>query len=124
MHTPTRTCAPAPPDKRAFGKAVGDELLQRHGKKRYYPLREIRAALRRRDLPLDLDCWAYAAYASPEDFRQHHLETGEVCDYATMKSEMFAAMTDGASTSWFDLDMSWLEWPDFDFSSLFDFFDF
>jgi len=42
-----------------------------------------------------------------------------------MKSEMAAAITDGASSSWFDFDfdLSWLEWPDFDVPSIFDIFD-
>jgi len=37
-----------------------------------------------------------------------------------MKAEMVSAMTDGASTSWFDTDMSWLEWPDVDLSAIFE----
>jgi hypothetical protein len=40
-----------------------------------------------------------------------------------MRAEMVSAMTDGASSSWFDIDTSWLEWPDIDLSSIFDFFD-
>jgi hypothetical protein len=37
-----------------------------------------------------------------------------------MRSQMVSAVTDGASVSWFDVDFSWLEWPDFDFSGSFD----
>jgi hypothetical protein len=40
-----------------------------------------------------------------------------------MKAQMAHAITDGASDSWFDFDLSWLEWPDFDLPSIFDVFD-
>jgi hypothetical protein len=121
---PTSTCAQKPTDLRAFGKAVGDDLIKHHGKHPYYSVKQIRRSVKRLDFPLDWDCWAYALYSSPADFEAQHAATGEVCDYAAMKSEMFSAMTDGASSSWFDLDMSWLEWPDIDFSSIFDSIDF
>jgi hypothetical protein len=62
-------------------------------------------------------------YSSRKNFDEHHAATREVCDYASMKSEMTAAMTDGASDSWFNIGMSWLEWPDIDLSSIFDVFD-
>ncbi len=41
-----------------------------------------------------------------------------------MKTEMTSALTDGASNSWSDLDLSWLEWPDIELPSIFDFIDF
>ena len=63
-------------------------------------------------------------YSSHKNFDAHHAATVEVCDYAAMKGEMTAAMTDDASKSWFDIDMSWLEWPDIDLSSIFDALDF
>jgi hypothetical protein len=64
-----------------------------------------------------------ALYASPADFTAYHDEIGEQCDYASMKAEMTAALTDGASGSWFDVDLSWLDWPDIELPSIFDFFD-
>lgn len=39
-----------------------------------------------------------------------------------MKSEMLSSVSTASDTSWFDIDLSWLEFPDIDFS-LFDFFD-
>jgi len=116
------TCLHCPPDKRAFGKSVGDRLLTRRGKRRSYSIPDITEAVIEVGFPPDYACWAYALYADRADFEAHHAATGEVCDYAAMKSEMFSAMTDGASSSWFDLDMSWLEWPDIDFSGIFDCF--
>jgi hypothetical protein len=116
-------CTRSPADKRAFGKAVGDQLLKSHGKRRYYTTGQVRSAVKRLNYPADWDCWAYALFSSPADFTAHHTAVGEVCDYAAMKAEMFAAMTNGASSSWFSFDMSWLDWPDIDFLSIFDFFD-
>ncbi len=123
MRTLTAPLPPAPRDKRAFGKAVGDELLRRHGRRRSYNLANIAEVIDSLDLPVDFARWAYAAFASPEDVKAYQAFTGETYDFAAMKSAMFSAMTEGASDSWFDFDMSWLEWPDFDFSSLFSGFD-
>jgi hypothetical protein len=62
-------------------------------------------------------------FASAADFNKYHASIGETCDYSAMKSEMAIALTDGASESWFDFDLSWLEWPELDLSSIFSFFD-
>jgi len=40
-----------------------------------------------------------------------------------MKSDMLSSVSNVTDSSWFDLDLSWLEFPDIDFS-LFDFLDF
>lgn len=123
MRSFTPALPPAPRDKRAFGKAVGDELLKRHGKKRSYNLADIADVIEALELPIDFARWAYATFASPDDIKTYQTLTGDNFDFTAMKAEMFSALTDGASDSWFDFDMSWLEWPDFDFSSLFSGFD-
>ncbi|MES2697127.1 MAG: hypothetical protein V4773_26920 [Verrucomicrobiota bacterium] len=115
--------APPPLDKRALGKAVGDELLKRHGKQRHYSFQRIADVVDLLGFGADALSWALALFASPEDFEAYHATIGQPRDYGSMKSEIFDAMTEGASLDWFDIDMSWLEWPDFDFGSLFDFFD-
>lgn len=74
-------------------------------------------------LSVDWHCWAMCVYSIAADFNAYHTSIGEICDYASMKSEMTSALTDGVSDSWFDADMSWLEWPDIDLSSIFDVFD-
>jgi len=112
-------CAINTPEKQALGKTVGDDLLQHHGKKRYYRTEEVREAVKRSYYPMDWSCWAYCLFTSPEDFSRYHESIGEPCDYGKMKAEMVSAMTDGASTSWFDAHMSWLEWPDVDLSAIF-----
>jgi len=79
--------------------------------------------MRRRNYVVDLDCWALALFSSPSEFRSYHDSIGEVCDLGEMKADMLSAVTDGASADWFSVDLSWLEWPDIDLSSIFDFFD-
>ncbi len=119
-----KSCAHRPADPRAFGQAVGNELLRRHGKQRHYATERVRAVVDSLGFPADTACWAQALYASPADFEQLHRATGETCDYAAMKAEMFDAMTGTSSASWFDADLSWLDWPDFNFADVFSFFDF
>jgi len=114
-------CSLAPEDKKAYGKEVGEILIKNYGKKKYYTPAQVKKASEQSKY--DWHCWAMCLYTSPTDFDLYHKSIGETCNYAEMKSEMVAAMTDGASSSWFDIDMSWLEWPDIDFSSIFDFFD-
>lgn len=114
------TCQIPPDDKRAFGRTVGRRLVQRHGKRRFYTIDEIRSVLF--DFPVDWHCWAYSLYASADAFDAFHEAAGEVCHYAFMKAQMVAALGEGVSFSPADLDLSWLEWPDLDFSWLTDWF--
>ena len=39
-------------------------------------------------------------------------------------TSLLTALADGSTFSWIDLDLSWLEWPDIDLSSAFDWIDF
>jgi hypothetical protein len=117
-----QTCHTPPKDKRAFAREVGDDLLKHRGKKRFYSIGEVHASLRRRRIAYDLDCWAFALYTSRDDFKRHHRIRGERCDYDEMRGEMIDALAEGA-WSLMDIDLSWLEWPDIDLSSIFDFFD-
>jgi hypothetical protein len=115
-------CELKPSDKRAFIGAVGEELVARHGKKKYYRTDDIGRAATARGYPIDWVCWAYVIFSSPQDFRAFHEAAGESCDYAAMKAEVLADLA-GGSFEWPDLDLSWLEWPDIDLSKLFDWFD-
>ncbi len=112
-------CTLKPEDKKVFIGSVGDELVSRHGKRRYYKTDDIGRAATARGYPIDWACWAYCIFSSPEDFKALHDAAGEVCDYAAMKAEVLADLA-GGSFQWPDIDLSWLEWPDIDLSSLFD----
>lgn len=117
-------CYLKPDDKRAFIGAVGEELVRTHGKQNYYEPAQIRRAAERRGYPIDIHCWAYCIFSTPEDFSALHDAAGEVCDYAAMKAEVLTDLAGSASFSTLDVGLSWLEWPDIDLSSLFDWFDF
>ncbi|MGO1068338.1 hypothetical protein [Lysobacter sp. CA199] len=116
-------CALSPPDKRVQATRVGDDLLRHYGRKPYYSVEEVKAANRRNRISIDVECWSHAMFNSHEDFDAMHAALGEVCDYAGMKLQMLEAVSAGAG-GWFDfdLDLSWLEFPDIDWS-VFDFFD-
>ena len=113
----------SPTYRKLYGKAVGEILVKEHGKKEYYTPAQVKSASSRTKYNVDWHCWAMCLYCSAPDFVAFHESIGEACDYASMRAKMTSAMTDGKSDSWFDVDLSWLEWPDVDLSSIFDIFD-
>lgn len=115
-------CTLKPEDKKAFIGSVGEDLVARHGKRRYYNTDDIRRAITSLDYPIDWACWAYCIFSSPTDFKALHDAAGEVCDYAAMKAEVLTDLA-GGSFQVPDMDLSWLEWPDIDLSALFDWVD-
>ena len=119
-----RPCHVEPRDKKALVSAVGEDLVRTHGKRKYYRPDEIRRSAERCGYPVDVMCWAYCIFSTPADFDAIHGAAGEACDYAAMKAEVLADLAGGASFSLFDLDLSWLEWPDIDLTAAFDWFDF
>lgn len=116
-------CELKPSDKKAYIGAVGEELVKRHGKRKYYHPDDIGRASTARGYPIDYACWAYCIFSSPSDFKALHDAAGEVCDYTAMKAEVLTDLA-GGSFAIFDIDLSWLEWPDIDLSGIFDWFDF
>jgi hypothetical protein len=110
-------------EKKQYAKDVGKILVKKYGKQKYYSPYRVRQASKETIWGIDWHCWAMCLYTSPEEFNRYHESIGEACDYASMKAQMAHAITDGASDSWFDFDISWLEWPDFDLPSIFDVFD-
>lgn len=118
-----QACAISPADRRKQTRAVGSDLLKHYGRKPYYSVDEVKNANRRQNVGVDFGCWSHATFNSHKDFDAYHQSIGESCDYLSMKSEMLSSVSTATDTSWFDLDLSWLEFPDIDFSA-FDFFDF
>ncbi len=98
--------------------------MRTHGKQNYYKPADIRRAAERRGYPIDIHCWAYCIFSTPEDFGALHAAAGEICDYAAMKTEILTDLASNAPFSLFDVDLSWLEWPDIDLSGIFEWFDF
>jgi len=120
--TQAAPCAISPRDKKDQAKRVGDDLVQRHGKRKFYSVEQVRAANQRCSIPFDVACWSHAMFNTHYDFDRIHSAAGEACDYLAMKKEMLESLSVGTPSSWFDFDLSWLEFPDIDWSS-FDFFD-
>jgi hypothetical protein len=120
----TPACELKPKNKKAFISAVGRDLVEQHGKRKYYRPSDVRNSAERCGYPPDIHCWAYYFFSSPEDFRSLHEATGEICDYDAMRAELLTDIASGESFAWSDINLSWLEWPDIDLSSAFDWFDF
>jgi hypothetical protein len=116
-------CTMSPADRRQQTRSVGADLLKTYGRKQYYSVEEVKSANRRQKIKLDFACWSHASFNSHKDFDTYHQSIGESCDYISMKSDMLSSVSTSSDSSWFDLDLSWLEFPDIDMS-LFDFLDF
>lgn len=115
-------CHVRPKDRKKLVDDIGRDLVRRKGKQKYYPPQEVRRSAEHCAYPADVHCWAYCFFCTPGDFAAIHAAAGEACDYAAMKAEMLSDLAGGAALSLFDLDLSWLEWPDIDLSGLFDWF--
>jgi hypothetical protein len=116
-------CDLAPQDKKKFVGDIGEELVQKHGKRKYYDPSDIQAAAEAGGYAADFHCWAYCVFASPDDFRALHEAAGEACNYAAMRAEVLGDLASGDSFASSDVGLSWLEWPDIDLGGLFDWFD-
>ena len=118
-----RACTISPVDRQKQVRLVGNDLLKNYGKKNFYTVQEVKEANRRQGIGLDFGCWSHATFNTHRDFDAYHQSIGETCDYVAMKSDMLASVSNATDSSWFDVDLSWLEFPDIDLS-LFDFLDF
>ncbi len=64
-------------------------------------------------LAAELDCWAYASYVPHSSFTAIHETAGEIGDYVTMRTAMIEAVGLAEPSARFDVDISWLDWPEF-----------
>lgn len=117
-----RACAISPVDRRRQVQLVGNDLVKHHGKRPYYTVQQVKDANRRQHIGFDVGCWSHATFNSHADFDAYHQSIGESCDYMAMKAEMLSSVSHAGDTARFDLDLSWLEFPDIDWS-IFDFLD-
>jgi hypothetical protein len=115
MNKTSFTCPPAPPDKKKYIADLGKILVKDNGKKKYYKPEEVKKAHKKSDWSAyDFSCWGMCTFSSHSDFDLHHQETGEVCDYTSMKATMLEGLSwnDTADLlQWpeVDLDTSWLD---------------
>jgi hypothetical protein len=96
--------------------------MRQHGKRKFYSVQQVRAANERCNIQPDYVCWSHALFNTHYDFDRLHAGAGEICDYLAMKREMLQSLSSGDASTWFDFDLSWLDFPDIDLS-IFDFFD-
>lgn len=124
----TTACPPAPVNKKEYITDIGKILVSDFGKKKYYKPEEVKKAHKKSKWYRDLDfsCWGMSTFSSHSDFNSYHASTGEICDYAEMKTEMLhgLSVSDGSDlidTSQLDLDIdtSWLDFGEV-FGSIFE----
>lgn len=113
------SCAPAPTNKREYISDIGKILVEENGKKKYYKPEEVKKAHRKSKWydGLDFSCWGMSTFTSHSDFDEYHEQTGEVCDYTEMKTEMLNGLSVSSTADWteipdLDIDSSWLDFGD------------
>jgi hypothetical protein len=89
-------CHLARADKKKLISDIGEELVRRHGKRKYYSPKQVQRAGRKRGYSVDVNCWAYSFYTSPADFKAMHDASGGICDYAAMRSELLNDISSGS----------------------------
>ena len=112
------TCHTPPPNRKMMVDRVGKNLVDQHGKKRYYTKAEIHDAASSAGYPIDVHCWAMCVFMDQPSFDSIHAAAGEACNFAEMKATMLDALSPGGFQLP-DLNLSWIEWPDVDVSGLF-----
>lgn len=112
----SKNCPSAPTNKKEYLTDIGKILVKDYGKKKYYKPEEVKNAHRKSKWydGLDFSCWGMSTYSSHSDFDKYHEQTGEICDYAEMKTEMLQglSLTNGLEVSEItdlDIDASWLD---------------
>ena len=113
------SCAPAPTNKREYISDIGKILVEENGKKKYYKPEEVKKAHKKSKWydGLDFSCWGMSTFTSHSDFDKYHEQTGEVCDYTEMKTEMLNGLSVSSTADWteipdLDIDSSWLDFGD------------
>jgi len=95
-----------------YAKKLPHDLKSHYGRKPYYSRAEVDASIQRKRMGLGGavvvtdNCYAYAMYCSPEEFKEIHENAGVYCDYSAMRSEVSEVVFGGTS--------------DFSFSTLLD----
>jgi len=119
---------PPPPDKKAFIGLVGEKLVERRGKKKYYTRTEIDEVvgviLEGVVTSADWSSWAYSIFTDRQTFNAIRKKSGATGDYDAMRSEVLTELSANDSFLPIDLDLSWLEWPDIDLGDIFSGIDF
>lgn len=109
-------CPSSPTNKKQYITDIGKILIKDYGKKKYYKPAEVKNAHKKSNwnISQDFSCWGMCTYTSHSDFDNYHRQSGEVCDYVEMKTEMLQGLSFSNSTELLnqldlDMDASWLD---------------
>lgn len=86
-----------------YAKKLPQDLKANYGYQKYYSKAQVDAAIKRKSMGnssavvVTDNCFAYAMYCSPEEFKEIHDNAGENCDYDTMRSDICETLFNGAS---------------------------
>jgi hypothetical protein len=115
-------------NKKEYISDIGEILVRDYGKKKFYKPTEIKKSHRISKWydGVDFSCWAMSVFSSHSDFDVYHQQTGEICSYTEMRTDMLEVFSaaEGISLSSlvdFDIDASWLDFGDI-FGDVTDFF--
>lgn len=110
------SCAPPPTNKKEYISDLAKILVESNGKKKYYKPEEVKEAHKKSKWydGLDFSCWGMSTFSSHKDFDKYHEETGEICDYTEMKTEMLNGLSISSTADFSDIsnlniDDSWLD---------------
>ena len=85
-----------------YARKLPQDLKSHYGYKQHYSKVQVDYAIKRKKLGksgaviVTDNCYAYAMYCSPEEFKEIHDNAGENCDYAAMRSEISDTLFNGA----------------------------
>lgn len=114
-----KNCPQAPTNKKEYIFDLGKILVKDYGKKKYYKPEEIKKSHQKSKwYDFDFDCWGISIFSSQMDFINYHRETGENCDYISMKSEMLNGLNVTTASDLFNYSELFKR-PDFDSDSPF-----
>lgn len=88
-------CSTEPTDKKDFGVTVYNYLKDKHGKKDYYSISEIKGAVKLLGYPEVWECWALVAFMLPADANEYLRTQNTPVDALEMKRTFIREMTDG-----------------------------
>lgn len=85
-----------------YARKLPQDLKVEYGYKQYYSKTEVDSVIKRKKIGnssgvVTDNCYAYAMYCSPEEFKEIHDNAGENCDYGAMRSDVSETLFNGAS---------------------------
>jgi len=86
-----------------YARKLPQDLKATYGYQKYYSKAQVDAAIKRKKIGnsgnvlITDNCFAYAMYCSPEEFKEIHDNVGESCDYGAMRNDVSDTLFNGAS---------------------------